>query len=175
MTAQLKKKINKIKVLAMDVDGVLTSGKINLDEEGKEIKSFNVYDGFGLALCHKAGLKTAVISARSSGAVTARALDLKIDRIFQDAYPKISAYEQILKDFDAQDADVCFIGDDLPDICVLKRVGLAVAVSNAVPEVQREADYVTKKRGGDGALREVIELILKTQGKWEGLIKPLCI
>ena len=170
----LIEKIKRIKVLAMDVDGVLTSGKINLDEKGKEIKSFNVYDGFGLALCKRAGLKTVLISARYSPAVTVRANDLKIDKVYQGAYPKIDAYKKMLKEWRVSDKEVCFIGDDLPDICILKRVGFSVAVFNAVPEVKSFADYVTQKHGGEGALREVIELILKTQGQWKGLIHSLC-
>ena len=170
----LIEKIKKIKVLAMDVDGVLTTGKINLDEKGKEIKSFNVYDGFGLALCKRVGLKTAIISARYSPAVTARAHDLKIDKVFQGVYPKIGAYKKMLRAWGVNDKEVCFIGDDLPDICILKRVGFSVAVFNAVPEVKSFADYVTRKHGGEGALREVIEIILKIKGQWKGVVDSLC-
>jgi 3-deoxy-D-manno-octulosonate 8-phosphate phosphatase (KDO 8-P phosphatase) len=174
MKKSVLQKIKKIKVLALDVDGVLTHGKINLDEKGKEVKSFDVYDGFGLALFKRSGLKTAIISARFSGAVSARARDLKIDKVYQDAYPKITAFEEMLKEFGVKDEEVCFVGDDLPDICILKRVGFGVAVNNAALEVKQVADFITKKHGGDGAVREVIELILKTQGKWKGLVQPLC-
>ncbi|HNV24292.1 MAG TPA: HAD-IIIA family hydrolase [Candidatus Omnitrophota bacterium] len=170
----LIEKIKKIKVLTMDVDGVLTSGKINLNEQGKEVKNFDVYDGFGLFLWRNAGLKTAIISARFSFAVSARAKDLKIDHVYQDAYPKMNTYKKMLKIFGVKDENVCFMGDDLPDICILKRVGFSVAVANAATEVKENADYVTKKTGGNGAVREVIELILKTQGQWKGLIQPLC-
>jgi 3-deoxy-D-manno-octulosonate 8-phosphate phosphatase (KDO 8-P phosphatase) len=159
-------RIKKIRLLALDVDGVLTDGRIIVDNDGKETKFFDVQDGFGLVLFQKAGHKTAIISARAAGAVTARANDLKIDRIHQDAYPKSDAYQQILKDFKLKDEEVCFIGDDLPDLVVLKRVGFGVAVLNAVAEVKKAAHYVTVKKGGRGAVREVVELILKAQGKW---------
>lgn len=159
-------KIRKIRVLAMDVDGVLTTGTINLDERGDEIKIFSVYDGFGLALFQRLGYRTAVISARSAGAVTARAADLKITKVFQDAYPKTAAYTRLKKEFQVSDGEICFIGDDLPDVPVLKQAGFRVAVANAVKEVRDVADYVTKVPGGRGAVREVIELILKTQNRW---------
>jgi 3-deoxy-D-manno-octulosonate 8-phosphate phosphatase (KDO 8-P phosphatase) len=178
----MKEKIKKIKVLAMDVDGVLTDGKIIIDSHGGEIKNFNVYDGYGLAFVRRAGIKTAIITARSSRPVLVRGRDLKIDRIYQDAYPKDGAYRQMLKDFGVKDQEVCFVGDDLPDLDILQHVGFAVAVANAVPEVKQQADYVTKRHGGDGAIREVIELILKIQNKWvlatrrkAGLLKTLVV
>src|SRR3990167_11180649 len=117
----MKQKLEKIKLLILDVDGVLTDGRIIVDDTGKELKNFNVKDGFGLVLLMKKGLKTAIISARFSKAVTARARDLKIHKVYQDAYPKIKAYEALLKSFKVSDDEVCFIGDDLPDVPVLKR------------------------------------------------------
>jgi 3-deoxy-D-manno-octulosonate 8-phosphate phosphatase (KDO 8-P phosphatase) len=168
MKKDLIKKIKKIKVLAMDVDGVLTNGEIIHDHLGNELKVFNVQDGYGLSLLRKAGIKTAIISARSAGAVTARVTDLKIDKVYQDAYPKIGAYEKLLQELGLKDEEVCFMGDDLPDICVLKRVGVPIAVANAATEVKKCSVYVTKKEGGRGAVREMVELILKTQGKWKG-------
>jgi len=171
MTDKLKTKIKKIKLLIMDVDGVLTNGEIIIDGHGKETKQFNVYDGFGVVLLHHAGLKTAVLSARSADAVTTRAVDLKISKICQDAKPKTTAYAEILQSLNVTDEQTCFIGDDLPDICVLKKVGFAVTVSNARAEVKKHADYITKKEGGRGAVRELVELILKTQGKWNGIVK----
>ena len=165
-----RQKILKIKLLILDVDGVLTDGKIVLDEEGREIKFFAVQDGFGLVLFRKAGYKTAIISARSANAVTARARDLQIDKVCQDACPKINAYESLLKEWNLKDDEVCFMGDDLPDIGILKRAGLGVAVPNAVAEVQKAADHVTQNRGGHGAVREIVELILKTQGQWKKIV-----
>jgi len=167
----LKKKIKKIKVLALDVDGVLTDGRIIVNANGLETKEFDVQDGFGIVLFRKAGFKTAIISARSTKAVMFRAKDLKIDKIYQDAYPKLAAYERLLKDLKVNDDQVCYMGDDLPDICVLKRVGFAVSVPNAVSEVKQAAHHVTTMAGGRGAVREVIELILKTQGKWKHVLR----
>lgn len=162
----MKERIKKIKLLALDVDGVLTDGKIIFDSAGKETKVFDVQDGFAIVIFKRAGFKTAILTARASKVVTLRARDLNIDRTYQDAYPKINAYKKMLRDFRLRDENVCFIGDDWPDWQVLKKVGFAVTVSNAAPEVKQSAHYITKKKGGRGAVREVIELILKTQGKW---------
>lgn len=159
--------LKQIKVLAMDVDGVLTDGRIIYDGLGRELKFFDVHDGCGISRARKAGLKTAVISARSCRAVKARTEDLKIDAVYLDAYPKIGAYEDMLKTFGASDHEVCFIGDDLPDIPIFKRVGLAVAVANASGDAKKQAHWVTKEKGGRGAVREVAEKILKAQGKWK--------
>lgn len=163
-------KIQKIKVLAMDVDGILTDGRIIIDNKGGEIKNFDVQDGFGIVLFQRMGFKTAIISARSAKPTSARAKDLKINKVYQDAYPKIAAYERMLKELKVKDEHVCYMGDDLPDLPVLKRVGFAVSVPNGVTEVQRAADYITKKKGGHGAVREVVELILKIQGKWDKVL-----
>lgn len=170
MKTALRSKIRKIKLLIMDVDGVLTDGRIVIDARGEEIKFFDVQDGFGIVLLREAGVKTAILSARSCAAVTARAQDLKIDKICQDAYPKAGVYDRLIRELGVQDKEVCFIADDLPDLAVFKRVGLAVAVANAAAEIKKEADYVTGCRGGNGAVREVIELILKTQGKWAHIV-----
>lgn len=167
----MKRKIRKIKMLALDVDGVLTDGKIVIDHQGQELKFFDVQDGYAIVQMRKSGFLTAVISARSTPAVTARMQDLKIDKIYQDAYPKLEAYRKLLTEFNLKDEEVCFMGDDLPDLPVLKRVGFAVAVANASGEVKQNADYVTKKRGGAGAVREVIEMILKGQGKWKKIVQ----
>lgn len=174
MKNSLKKKIAKIRLVIFDVDGVLTDGRIIVDDNGQEIKNFHVQDGFGIVLLRKAGFKTAIISARATKAVVARANDLKIDRVFEAAFPKTTAYEGLLKEFQLKDEEVCFVGDDLPDLCVLKRVGLAITVPNAVDEVKKVAHYTTKKSGGHGAAREVVELILKTQGKWKAIVQSFC-
>jgi len=166
LPSELKSKINKIKVLALDVDGVFTNGKIYLDYNGKEIKAFHSQDGLGIVLLREAGIQTAIISARQSDAVSARAKELKIDKVYQAAYPKDTAFEKLLKHFGVGEEEVCFVGDDLPDICLLRKVGLSVAVNNAVAEVKSVVDYVTSRFGGDGAIREVAELILKVQNKW---------
>lgn len=159
--------LKKIKVLAMDVDGILTNGEIIVQGDGKETKIYNVQDGFGIVVFQKFGYKTAIITARSATAVAARAQDLKIHKVYQDAFPKTTAYEDMLKEFGVRDEEVCYMGDDLPDLPVLNRVGLAVTVPNAVEEAKKAADYVTRNPGGQGAVREVIELIMKAQGTWK--------
>ena len=169
----MKQRIQKIKLLALDVDGVLTDGKIIYDSAGREIKQFDVQDGYGIVFFQKVGFKTAIITARASKVATIRAKDLKINRLYQNAFPKIHAYRRMLQDFKLKDEQVCFIGDDLVDIPILKRVGFALAVPNAVEEVKKVVHYVTKKNGGSGAVREVIDLILKTTGKWEAVMAGL--
>ncbi len=158
--------LKKIKVLAMDVDGVMTDGRIIYDGSGKELKFFDVQDGYGIARGRREGLKAAIISARSCPAVSARAQDLKFDAVYLDAFPKALAYEKMLRKFAVTDDEVCFIGDDLPDHAILARAGFAVAVFNAVPEIKKIADYVTRRPGGRGAVREVVEKILKAKGHW---------
>ena len=162
----MKEKLKKIKVVAMDVDGVLTDGRIIVDSNGVETKNFDVQDGFGIVFLRKCGIKTAIISARESGVVAHRAKDLQIDKVYVGVYPKLSAFEDMLEAFKVQDKEVCFIGDDLADITVMRRSGVSVAVANAVFEVKQIADYVTKRKGGHGAVRETIELILQAQGHW---------
>jgi 3-deoxy-D-manno-octulosonate 8-phosphate phosphatase (KDO 8-P phosphatase) len=166
MKKSLVDKIKKIRLLIVDVDGILTDGKIIVDHKGNENKEFDVQDGFGLVLFKRMGFKTALLSARSTDAVTARAKDLRIDKIYQDAYPKIGGYIKILKELKLKDEQVCFMGDDLPDLEVLRKVGFAVTVPNGREELKRTAHYITKNRGGQGAVREVIEIILKTQKLW---------
>jgi 3-deoxy-D-manno-octulosonate 8-phosphate phosphatase (KDO 8-P phosphatase) len=160
----------KIRVLIMDVDGVLTDGKIWLlsrrDGTASEIKGFSAHDGAGLKLARAAGLRTGVITGRESVAVAVRARDCEIEFIYQKQATKLGAYEEILRATGVTHSEVAYVGDDLPDIPLLQRVGLAVAVANAVPEVKRAAHYVTARSGGEGAVREVIELIVKAQGKW---------
>ncbi len=163
----------KIKVLALDVDGVLSDGKIIVDNHGGEIKNFDVQDGFGMVLLRRAGFKIVIITARNSKPVDFRAKDLKIDKVYQDASPKIEYYKQMLKELEVCDEEVCFIGDYLPDLTVLRQVGFSVTVLNAVEEIKKEAHYITRKSGGNGAVREVIELILKTQGKWDEILSAL--
>lgn len=159
-------KLKKIKVIAMDVDGVMTDGRIIYDGDGKELKLFDVQDGYAIGRARKSGIKIAVISARGCRAVRARTADLKFDKVYLDVYPKIGAYEKMVKAFGAEDSEVCFIGDDMPDIEILARVGFAAAPQNAAPEVKKIADYVARRSGGRGALREIIEKILKAQGLW---------
>lgn len=173
ISAQLKKRILKIKALLMDVDGVLTDGKIVVDHQGNELKFFDVQDGFGVVLFKRAGYKTAIISAREAAAVSARAQDLKVDKVFQDAKPKTDALMAILKEFNLTEEEICFIGDDLADNCVLKKVGFAVSVPNGSLDTKRLAHYITRKSGGNGAVRELVELILTVKGQWKNIVMEM--
>ncbi len=171
MNAQLKKKIKKVKFLVLDVDGVLTNGQIVLDHRGQEMKYFDVQDGLGIVMFQQTGYEVAIISSRQSGSVKARAKELNIHKVFQGIKSKEKIYKKLIEELAIKDQQICFIGDDLPDLSVLKKVGFAVTVPNGAEEVKEIADYVTRKHGGQGAVREVIELILKTQGHWDKIIK----
>lgn len=154
----------------MDVDGVLTNGSIWLlsmpDGTASEIKGFSAYDGAGLKMAKACGLRTGVITGRDSPAVTRRARECEMEFVYQGRGEKLPAYEEILRKAGVTDAEVAYIGDDLPDLPILTRVGLAIAVANASPEVKKTAHFVTRRSGGEGAAREAVELILKVQGKW---------
>lgn len=170
MSKKIKESIKKIKALVLDVDGTMTEGNLIFDGNGRELKSFNVQDGYGIVVSKRVGLKTAIITAGNSKVVKVRADYLHINKLYSGAYPKIDSYEKMLKFFKVKDEEVCYVGDDLTDCQILKRVGFSVAVKNAVPETKKVADYITKRLGGDGAIREVVELILKTQNKWQKVI-----
>lgn len=173
--ASLQKRAAKIQVLLMDVDGTLTDGSVTLlsqpDGTALEIKTFDAHDGQGLTLAHSAGLRTGCITGRESAALARRANEMHMEFIYQKQPTKIPALEEILKRSGAPESAVAFVGDDLPDLPVMRRVGLAVAVGNAVLEVKLAAHYVTKAIAGKGAIREVVELILKSKGIWEEMIE----
>lgn len=166
-----KERAKKTKILILDVDGILTDGRIIYDDKGTDIKLFDVYDGLGIHLLGKVGIKTILISARASKTIKRRAKDIGVTDVFQNARNKLNIYNKILKKFKLRDKDVCFMGDDLVDLGVLKRAGFAASVPNARPEVKKVAHYITRKNGGRGAVREVCELILKSQNKWKSAIK----
>jgi 3-deoxy-D-manno-octulosonate 8-phosphate phosphatase (KDO 8-P phosphatase) len=172
--ASVRQRAKKIRLLLVDVDGVLTDGHILLQSFPSggtaEMKVFSAYDGAGLSLAHRVGLKTGLITGRDSPANTRRAREVSMDFVFQGRAEKLGAYLEILRHARVSDDEVAYVGDDLPDLPLLERVGLAVAVANAVPEVKRAAHHVTLRSGGDGAVREVVELILKAQGKWKEAI-----
>jgi 3-deoxy-D-manno-octulosonate 8-phosphate phosphatase (KDO 8-P phosphatase) len=175
ISAALKKRAARIKVILMDVDGTMTDGGVTLlsqpDGSALEIKTFDAHDGQGLTLAHTAGLRTGCITGRESAALLRRAHEMKMEFIYMKIALKIPAYEEILAKAGVSDAEVAFIGDDLPDIPLLKRVGLAVAVGDAVADVKKVAHYTTKARAGRGAVREAIEVILRSRGNWEQLIE----
>ena len=155
----------------LDIDGVLTDGRIVYGDYGDELKFFDVQDGLGLVLLKKAGFETVMVSAKKSRINVRRAKELNVTKIYQKAWDKLKIYEKILKKFKVNHENVCYIGDDLIDLPVLSRVGLAVAVRNAIDEVKEKAHLVTEKSGGRGAVREVTDLILKAQGKWDEIAK----
>ena len=169
----MKEKLKQIKLILFDVDGVFCSGDISYLGSGGEIKTFDSQDGMGIYLSRMAGLKTGIITGRSSSPVEQRAKELKIDIVYQGNLNKIKPYNEIKKKYNLQDSEICYIGDDLPDLPVLNAVGFGVAVANAREEVKAISDYITVSRGGRGAVREVIELILKRQNKFDVLINQL--
>jgi 3-deoxy-D-manno-octulosonate 8-phosphate phosphatase (KDO 8-P phosphatase) len=164
-----------IKLLLMDVDGVLTNGKLyNVpDHEGKmaETKGFDSQDGIGLQWLYWKGIKTGVISGRQSPATAERARQCKMAYVYQGHTEKIPILEEIMADAKIDKSEVAYIGDDFTDVVIMHRVGLAIATANARPEVKLEAHYVTQAPGGEGAVREVVELLLKAQGKWEEVLE----
>ncbi|MEE9200218.1 MAG: HAD-IIIA family hydrolase [Candidatus Brocadiales bacterium] len=163
--------LKDIKLLVVDVDGVLTDGRIFCSDSGEEQKVFHVRDGSGITYWHRAGLKSAIISGRTSRAVEHRARELGISDVYQGAQQKLDVYEKIIEKHGLRDEEVCYVGDDLIDLPVLRRVGFSVAVPDSPEEVLSAVDYVTKAPGGGGAVREVVEKVLKSQGKWEGIMK----
>ena len=156
----LDTRLKRIKLLVMDCDGVLTDGRIWLTADGDEQKSFHVRDGLGIKLLHAAGIDTGVISGRSSGALARRARELEMAFVRQNAHDKVAALNDFLKAASVIEDECAYIGDDIVDIPVMLRVGLAVAVADAVPETKLVAQYVTHAPGGYGAVREVADLIL---------------
>ncbi len=168
------KRAKQIKLILMDVDGVLTEGRVFYvtDAQGQlmESKAFNTQDGLGLYFCNELGIKTGVISGRDSPATVARAATLKMTYVFQGHLEKESIWDQILADAKLADEQVAFIGDDFTDVPLMRRAGLACAVANARPEVCLIAHYVTSAKGGEGAVREVIEIILRAQNLWQGIL-----
>ncbi len=189
-----KTRAKKIKLLLFDVDGVLTDGKlflvpaapeanhegggrhggrggISLTSRGSiEVKGFHAHDGTAISLARLAGIKTGLITKRSSETVAVRARDLKLDHIHQGIQDKLSVFREILTQERITPREACFVGDDVIDLPVMWNCGLAIAVANARDEVKRDAHYVTRHSGGDGALRDAIEFILKSQGKWKTVV-----
>jgi 3-deoxy-D-manno-octulosonate 8-phosphate phosphatase (KDO 8-P phosphatase) len=174
ISAALKKRASRIRVLLMDVDGTMTDGSVTLlsqnDGTALEIKTFDAHDGQGLTLARTAGLRTGCITGRESPALLRRAQEMKMEFVYMKQPLKMPAYEEILRKAEASDAEVAFVGDDLPDIPLLRRAGLAVAVGDAVPEVKDAAHYTTRALAGHGAIREAVELILRSKGIWAEMI-----
>ena len=160
-----------IQMLVLDVDGVLTDGTIIINADGSESKSFNSLDGHGIRMWQRAGLKVAFLSGRECEPVSRRAKQVEIDYCIQNSHDKLPALKELLKQAKLTAEKVAYIGDDLPDLPAMRYAGFAAAVTNAVDEVKQHADFVTTRPGGSGAVREVIEYILKKTGKWQKLMK----
>ena len=171
MPEEVARRAAGVKLLLLDCDGVLTDGRITLVEGGDELKSFHTRDGHGLVMLHRAGLSSGIISGRTSSAVERRARDLGIRFVRQGELNKVVAFEEVLKEAGVGPDDVAFVGDDVVDVPLMRRSGLAVAVSDATEETRAAAHYVTSLPGGFGAVREVCELILKAQGRWDELMR----
>ncbi len=163
---RLVQKIRKVKLLILDVDGVLTDGLIIIDDAGLESKHFNVRDGHGLKMLMRCGIAVALLTGRKSRVVEHRAADLGITEVYQGVWNKSEVFAGILERNRLAPEETAYIGDDVVDIPLLRRVGFSAAVADAVPEARAVADYVTQQPGGRGAVREVCELILRSQGRW---------
>ena len=170
MALTLTDRARRIRLLLLDVDGVLTNGKIVVHADGTESKTFDIRDGTGIVLAQKAGVRVGLLSARHSAATTERAQQLRISIVRQGALDKLATYQELLAELELDDHDVAFMGDDLLDLPVLGRVGLAGAPADAVPEVRAVAHWVSQARGGDGAVRELAEVLLKAQDRWDALV-----
>jgi 3-deoxy-D-manno-octulosonate 8-phosphate phosphatase (KDO 8-P phosphatase) len=164
--AKIRRKAEKIKLLLLDVDGVLTDGRIVVNDQGEETKSFDVRDGHGVRLLMRAGLQVGFITGRFSKVVNHRAKDLGVCMVYQKAYNKLDVYRKVRKKTGLKDDAIAYVGDDIVDLPVLSQVGLAIAVRDCWQDLKREVHYVTAARGGHGAVREVVELLLRAQGKW---------
>lgn len=171
LAPEVLERARRVTTLVLDVDGVLTDGRIIYDEWGDELKCFDVQDGAGLMLWRRAGLRSAIITARHGRVIKRRARELRVDFFAQRALEKLPVYEKLLRRWRLAPEHVCAIGDDLMELPLLRRVGLAVAVPNAVDEVKAVSHYVTQRPGGRGAVREVVDLVLKASRRWEDLLK----
>lgn len=173
MTNSLKQKASSIELIIADVDGVLTDGSIYIGSDGVEFKKFSVADGAAIAMLRVAGLKLALVSGRYSKATEQRAEELKIEDVFNGIIDKLVPYESLKNKYQLVDDQIAYIGDDLIDIPVMRKVGIPIATDNAFPPVKRIAVYTTKSSGGHGAMREAVEWILKQQNRLADIIEKL--
>lgn len=164
-------KASRVRLLLFDVDGVLTTGEVIMHADGSESKGFHIRDGAAIVWAQRAGLTVGLLSARSSGATAHRAAQLAVRIVEQGVKSKIAAYEQIIRDAKVDDRDVAYMGDDLLDLQVLARVGLSAAPADAAPEVRERVDWVSTVAGGRGAVRELVELVLRAQQRWDDVLR----
>jgi len=168
---QMDKKLENIKLLVLDVDGVLTDGSIVINADKTETKKFNSLDGHGIRMWQRAGLEVAIISGRFSVPTQLRADQIGIKHVFQDCHYKLPQLKELVENQGLTAEEIAYIGDDLPDLPAVRYAGFGVAVADAVAEVREHADYVTKASGGSGAVRELIEYILKRTDRWDALME----
>jgi len=168
--ADIIRKARLIKAIVADVDGVLTDGGIVYGPKKSELKRFHVHDGLGVLLARRSGLKVLLVSARASQALLRRSREMGVNRLWQGVSDKGRIFDILRREFKLRPHEICYVGDDLPDIPLLAKAGLAVAVPRAAEEVRRMASRITKRHGGEGALREVIEFVLKAQGRWKAAV-----
>jgi 3-deoxy-D-manno-octulosonate 8-phosphate phosphatase (KDO 8-P phosphatase) len=171
LRSDLKERAKRLKLLLLDVDGVLTDGRLYYTERGEELKVFHVRDGLGIKLLQRCGIEVGVLSGRENMALINRLEELGIRHFHLGRHEKLPVFEELLKKLSLEPEEVAFVGDDLVDIPLLKRVGFPVAVFDAPLEVKKHALYITSLKGGEGAVREVAELILRLRGQWEDIIK----
>lgn len=158
------KRAREVRFLLLDVDGVMTDGTLYLTDSGGEMKGFHIHDGFGIHQLQKSGIPIGIITGRASEVVSLRARELGISEVHQGAVEKIIVYDGLLQKYGLKDSEVAYVGDDLIDLPILERVGLAVAVANAVPEVKKRVHWITEKPGGRGAVREVTDFLMSSRG-----------
>lgn len=168
---KIQRMAKKVRLLLLDVDGVLTDGRIVYDSDGRDMKFFDVHDGLGVYLLKKAGIPTVIVTAKASDSITPRARDMRIEHVYSDVHPKSQVLEEITRAYRVAAEEICFIGDDLVDLSLLSRVGFPVAVRNAQALIKKRAAYITSNHGGRGAVREVADLILKSQRKWDTALR----
>ena len=167
----IEKRAARIRLVLFDVDGVLTDGRVVLHGDGSESKQFHIRDGIVMVWAQRVGLKIGLLSARQSATTTERAAQLGITLVHQGVPSKIDAYDEIVGDVGLTDEEVAYMGDDIVDVAVLSRVGLAAAPADAVPEVRSGVHWVASANGGAGAARELLELILRAQGRWDAIVR----
>ena len=167
----MENQLARIKLLLLDVDGVLTDGRIIYDNQGNELKAFDVKDGHGLKMVQRAGIKVGIITGRRSAVVSRRAQELGIEILYQGALRKLEPYLEILSAQNLNDNQVAYVGDDLVDLPILHRVGFSATVADAVPDLFPCVDYVATRPGGGGAVREICDLLLRASGQWDEITK----
>ena len=172
MHTQVLAKARNIKLLVLDVDGIMTDGKLLYGTDGEAIKAFHVLDGHGIRMLLQYGIEVGIISARQSPMVTKRASDLGIQYVQQGIHDKYKALTSLLKQLNLHEKDCCYMGDDVIDLPVLTKVGFAVSVPNSHPEVALRVDFITKANGGNGAVREICDLILRAQNHYDTMMRP---